>query len=104
MSFYVYMLECCDGSFYTGHTDDLDARVAAHRLGHQSAYTRKRRPVRLVFAAEFATRDEAFGRERQIKGWCRAKKRALMSSDWARLQELSRQHGARGAHGSTGSP
>jgi predicted GIY-YIG superfamily endonuclease len=98
VSFYVYMLRCVDGSIYTGHADNLEARLAAHRMRVFSGYTASRLPVRLIFQEQFATRDEAFARERQIKGWSRRKKLALASGDWAAMQRLS------AAHGSTGSP
>ncbi len=98
MSFYVYMLRCADGSIYTGHTDNLEARLAAHRMRVFSGYTASRLPVSLIFQEQFATRDEAFARERQIKGWSRRKKLALVSGDWAAMQRLS------AARGSTGSP
>ena len=98
MSFYLYILRCSDGSYYVGHTDDLETRVAAHNRGDIEGYTRGRRPVRLVFADEFPSREDALSRERQIKGWSRGKKEALMKSKWTRLARLSR------AHGSTGSP
>jgi len=98
MSFWVYILRCSDGSYYAGHTDDLEARFAAHQSGEMSGYTCSKRPVELVFAEEFASRDEAFQRERQIKGWSRPKKAALIRHDWDGLKRLSR------AHGSTGSP
>ena len=64
MSFYVYMLRCANGSYYVGHTDDLERRLAAHQNGEISGYTSSRRPVELVFTEEFASRDEAFLRER----------------------------------------
>ena len=98
MSFYVYILRCADGSYYTGHTDNLEKRLAAHNAGEIRGYTYSRRPVRLVFQEEFHSREEAFLRERRIKGWSRAKKEALMKGEWTSLQSLSR------AHGSTGSP
>ena len=98
MSFYVYMLRCADGSIYTGHADNLEARLAAHRMRVFSGYTASRLPVRLIFQEQFATRDEAFARERQIKGWSRRKKLALASGDWDAVQRLS------AADGSTSSP
>jgi len=98
MAFYVYILRCADGSYYTGHTDDLTTRLAAHRIGTFRGYTYSRRPVRLVFQQQFGSRDEAFAAERQIKRWTRRKKEALIRGDWALLERLSR------AHGSTGSP
>jgi len=89
MSFYVYILRCADGSYYVGHTDDLEDRISAHQRGEVPGYTHTRRPVRLMFADEFATRQEALERERQIKGWSRAKKEALIAGNWHRLQRLT---------------
>jgi predicted GIY-YIG superfamily endonuclease len=91
MSFWAYMLRCCDGSYYVGHSDDLEARVAAHQSGILKGYTQKRRPLALVWSQEFGERDEAFRAERQIKGWSRAKKEALIRGDWQALQLLSRK-------------
>lgn len=99
MAFYVYILRCHDGSYYTGHTDNLEARFAAHQSGQIQGYTFARRPVQLVFSEQFTSRQEAFERERQIKGWSRAKKEALIKQDWSRLKNL-----ARPASGSTSSP
>ena len=93
MSFHVYMLQCADGSIYTGHTDNLEARLAAHRLRVFSGYTASRLPVRLIFQEQFASREEAFAREQQIKGWTRRKKLALASGDWAAVQRFSTAHG-----------
>ena len=90
MSFCVYILRCADGSYYVGHTDDLEKRVAEHERGSITVYTRKRRPLLLVLSAEFYTREEAKERERHIKGWSRAKKEALINGNWERLQRLAR--------------
>ena len=90
MAFYVYILRCADDSFYTGHTEDLERRVAAHQQGQFPGYTHSRRPVKLVFAEEFVSRAEALERERQVKGWSRAKKSALVARDWERLFKLTR--------------
>ena len=91
MSFYAYMLRCSDGSYYVGHTDDLDSRIGAHQSGILTGYTHKRRPVRLVWCQEFSERDQTFVSERQIKGWSRAKKEALIRGDWDAIQLLSRK-------------
>jgi tRNA/rRNA methyltransferase len=91
MSFHTYMLLCADRSFYVGHTDDLDARFAAHQSGLLPGYTQGRRPVQLVWQQEFAEREQAFAVERQIKGWNRAKKEALIRNDWDAVQLLSRK-------------
>ena len=91
MSFHTYMLRCSDGSYYVGHTDDLEARFGAHQSGLLPGYTQKRRPVTLVWSQDFPERDQAFAAERQIKGWSRAKKEALIRGDWDALQLLSRK-------------
>ncbi len=103
MDFYTYMLRCSDGHYYVGHTDDLDARIAQHQAGAIPGYTEKRRPVTLVWSERFSHRDEAFAAERQIKGWSRAKKEALIQGDWGALRLLARKPVLRYA-GSTGSP
>ena len=89
MAFWAYILRCSDGSFYTGHTDDLERRVGAHQMGEVPGYTQRRRPVTLAWAQDFPSRLEALGAERQIKGWVRAKKEALIAGDWALLHELA---------------
>ncbi len=88
--FYVYMLKCADGSYYVGQTDDLSHRVAQHHAGTYPGYTCKRRPVELVWSSEMPSRHEAATCEKQIKGWSRAKKEALILGDWARISELGR--------------
>ena len=90
MDFYAYLLRCSDGSYYAGHTDQMEVRLAQHQAGALGGYTARRRPVELVWCDLFPTRDEAFAAERQIKGWTRAKKEALIAGDWERLQQLSR--------------
>lgn len=91
LGFWVYMLRCADDSFYVGHTDDLELRLAQHHGGFFGGYTSTRRPVTLVFAQEFPTRDDAIGREHQLKGWSRVKKRALVAADfWAGLSRSAR--------------
>ena len=91
MSFYAYMLLCRDGSYYRGHTEDLEVRLAMHELGETPGYTQTRRPVKLVWCQEFGTRYEALSAERQIKGWSRAKKQALINSDWDRISQLAKR-------------
>ena len=93
--FYLYILRCHDDSFYVGHTDDLERRMAEHDAGACGGYTARRRPVELVFVDEFQTRDEAKERERQVKGWSRAKKLALIRGDWGELMRLAKRYGAR---------
>ena len=91
MVFYVYILRCADGSYYTGHTDDIEARMHLHVTGAiKSCYTASRLPVEMVFLQEFATREEALSAELRIKGWSRAKKEAMMRADWGEVSRLSR--------------
>jgi putative endonuclease len=87
--FWVYILRCAEGSYYTGHTDDLDLRVAKHQLGEIDGYTSTRRPIELVYAQECATREEALSAELQIKGWGRKKKEAMMRGDWNEVRRLA---------------
>ncbi len=89
MAFHVYILRCSDRTYYTGHTDRLEARLFAHGQGEIQGYTQRRRPVCLVFSEEMPTRQDAIARERQIKGWSRAKKEALINRDWKRLITLA---------------
>lgn len=90
MPFYIYILRCADGSYYTGHTEDLEKRIDEHHMGAIPGYTQKRLPVELVFTDEFPSREDALDREKQIKGWSRSKKEALIAGDWERLVELSK--------------
>lgn len=90
MSFWVYILHCADGSYYTGHTDDLTKRLAEHQAGQGAGYTTIRRSVRLLFSEEFPTREEALASERRIKGWSRKKKEAMMRGDWMEVSRLAK--------------
>ena len=91
--FFVYILRCSDGSYYVGHTDDLEKRLDEHAEGLCGGYTVLRRPLELVFVDEFVTREETIERERQLKGWSRAKKEALIHGDWEQLRSLARRYG-----------
>ena len=84
--FFVYMLRCADDSYYTGHTDELELRVAKHQAGEMRGYTHDKQPVALVWSQETATREEALAAEMQIKGWSRSKKEALIRGDWTAIQ------------------
>ena len=89
--FWTYMLQCADGSYYIGHSEDLEYREAQHHAGtFRDCYTFKRRPLRLVWSQAFPTRIEALEAERRIKGWRRAKKQALIVGDWERIGQLAR--------------
>ena len=86
---YAYIVECADGSFYVGSTWDLERRIFEHNEGVGAAYTRRRRPVRLVWAGEFERIDEAFAMEKRIQGWSRAKRQALIDDRTEELSALS---------------
>ncbi len=89
---FVYILRCADGSYYCGTArHGLDARVAEHNSGHYGGYTATRRPVTLVFSQWFERVVDAIAAERQIKGWSRGKKEALMRGDFDGLRTLSRR-------------
>ncbi len=83
---WAYLLECADGSYYAGSTVDLERRVSQHNLGEGAAYTRTRRPVRVVWAAEFSRIDDAYAFEKRVQGWSRRKRLALIEG---RLSDLS---------------
>ncbi|MGB7873055.1 MAG: GIY-YIG nuclease family protein [Anaerolineales bacterium] len=89
MSYYVYILKCADGSYYTGSTDDLSKRLWQHQEGvTPGSYAFSRRPVELVWNEEVSTYREALTHERQIKGWSRAKKEALIRNDFEGIHEI----------------
>jgi putative endonuclease len=87
----VYILECSDGSYYTGVTNDLDRRLWEHETGFNTrCYTFKRRPVILKYQETTTDVKQAILWEKQIKGWSRKKKEALFKGDWEEVQRLSR--------------
>lgn len=90
MPFWAYMLHCNAGRFYSGHTDDLERRVAQHKAGYFGGSTKRFAPVELAWAQEFGTRDEAKAAELRIKGWSRAKKLALIRGDWDAISRLAK--------------
>jgi putative endonuclease len=88
-NYFVYMLLCADNSFYVGITNDPNRRFAEHNLGaDRDCYTYERRPVRLVHCSGFHEVLDAIRWEKQLKGWSRAKKRALMSDDWRAIHGI----------------
>jgi predicted GIY-YIG superfamily endonuclease len=89
--FFAYMLRCADGSYYLGHTDDLEKRMAEHHEGGTGGYTESRRPLQLVWSQAFVTREDALAAERQIKKWSRMKKQALADGDFARLSQVAKK-------------
>lgn len=89
---YIYILHCADGSYYVGLTKrHPEARLAEHNLGHFNGYTKRRRPVRLVYAQPFDRIVDAIEAERKLKGWSRAKKEALIQGDIASLKAFSKR-------------
>jgi len=86
---FVYILECSDGSYYTGSTTDIEQRIQQHQNGQGANHTKKRLPVKLVYLEEFQRIDDAFYREKQIQGWNRLKKEALIEKHYTQLPELS---------------
>ena len=86
---FVYILECADGSYYTGSTIDIEVRMRQHQDGRGSNHTKKRLPVKLIFLEEFQRIDDAFYREKQIQGWSREKKKVLIDREFNKLPELS---------------
>jgi putative endonuclease len=97
MGYWVYILKCSDGSYYTGSTSNLDLRVQQHMLGTVASYTKSRLPVELVYAESCDSPRQAKAWEKQIKGWSRAKKEALIRGDFNALVELSKSKSNRSA-------
>ena len=90
VAFWSYMLRCADGRYYTGHTDNLERRMGEHRTGGFCDYTSRRLPVDLVWSEAFPSRIEALQAERIVGGWSRAKKEALIRSDWKSVSFFAR--------------
>ncbi len=88
---YIYILLCADGSYYTGSTKNLELRLQQHQAGEGSNHTAKRLPVELIYVEEYPRIDEAFYREKQIQGWSRKKKEALIEGKLLDLPELARK-------------
>ena len=88
-TYWVYILECSDSSYYTGSSSNLEKRISEHQNGIIKGYTHSRRPVKLVYSEYFEDVYNAISAERQIKGWSRAKKQALIIGDFDLLKKLS---------------
>jgi len=89
---FVYILECSDGTYYTGVTSNLEKRVFEHKNGkHQDSYTFSRRPLKLVFFCEFTDINMAIEKEKQIKKCSQAKKEALIKGDYLALPNLAKK-------------
>ncbi|MBE8727837.1 GIY-YIG nuclease family protein [Flavobacterium hungaricum] len=89
--YYVYILKCSDGSYYTGVTNNINRRLNEHTYGtNQESYTYNKRPVELVFCTEFNDINHAILFEKQVKGWSRKKKEAIIIDKWEDLKKLSK--------------
>jgi putative endonuclease len=93
-NYFVYIVECSDGLYYTGVTNNVERRVLEHNQGiHAESFTYKRRPVALKYFERFQDINQAIHWEKQIKGWSRKKKEALFNDDWGRIKELAKSKG-----------
>ena len=92
MKGYMYILLCNDDSYYTGSTTDLERRLEQHFAGEGANHTKKHPPVKLLYYEEFDRIDDAFYREKQVQGWSRKKKEALINGQHDKLPELSRNY------------
>ena len=88
---FVYILVCSDGSYYVGSTRNLEHRVWQHSTGQGSTYTSTRLPIQLVFAQEYDNVGDAYAREKQIQGWSRKKREALIAGEFNELPRLSKK-------------
>ncbi|MBL4735872.1 MAG: GIY-YIG nuclease family protein [Flavobacteriales bacterium] len=89
MKGYTYILECSDDNYYVGSTVDIDRRLSEHTNGRGANFTKRYPPVKLVYLEIFIRIDDAFYREKQIQGWTRAKKLALIAENMERLKMLA---------------
>ena len=87
---HLYILRCANNTLCVGSTTNLEQRIKKHQSGWGAQYTCAHKPIELVYTEEYATYQEAFNRERQIKGWSRAKKEALIAGNFESLKRLSR--------------
>lgn len=92
---YMYILECANGRFYTGSTNNLPRRLWQHQNGFGANFTKKHQPVKLVYCEPFDRIQDAFYREKQIQGWSRRKKQALIENNPENLIEFSKIHSIR---------
>src|SRR5689334_12956689 len=99
---YMYILECADGSYYTGSTWDLEKRLWEHQNGLAANHTKKHLPIKLVYCEPYDRVEDAFRREKQVQGWSRRKKQALIEANKEKLIEYSRNYTQYGKLASTG--
>jgi len=89
MKGYMYILQCANGNYYTGSTKNLEKRLAQHQNGEGANFTKKHLPVKLIYFEEHQRIDKAFYREKQVQGWSRAKKEALINAQPEKLHKLA---------------
>jgi putative endonuclease len=87
----MYILECADGSYYIGSTKNLERRIPEHQQGLGAKYTSNRLPVKLVYGEEYDRVADAYAREKQVQGWRRAKREALIDGDPELLPALAKK-------------
>ncbi|MEO8149889.1 MAG: GIY-YIG nuclease family protein [Bacteroidia bacterium] len=92
MTGYMYILKCSNGAYYVGSTKDLELRLQQHQNCEGANFTKKHLPVELVYFEEFQRIDEAFYREKQVQGWSRKKKEALINGEHDKLPQLSKNY------------
>jgi putative endonuclease len=86
---WLYILKCCDGTYYTGSTKDLEKRIKEHQSGQGANYTKDRLPIKLIYTEEYRRVVDAFLREKQIQNWSHDKKRALIEKEYSELHTLA---------------
>ena len=91
LSAWMYILQCADGSYYVGSTTNLPLRIEEHNHGEGAEYTKRRFPVKLVYQEECMNIKDAFLREKQVQGWSRRKREALINGQFEKLSELSKK-------------
>ena len=89
---FMYILRCSDDSYYVGSCRNLEQRLWLHDMGEGAQYTKRRRPLRLVYSEEFTNVGEAFAREKQVQGWGREEREALMEGRYEDLVDLSKKN------------
>ncbi|MBK6937116.1 MAG: GIY-YIG nuclease family protein [Chitinophagaceae bacterium] len=93
-NYYVYIVQCSDGMYYTGVTNDLERRLREHNEGlNEKCFTFKRRPVQLKYEEHFNDIRNAIAWEKQVKGWSRKKKESLFIRDWSEISRLGKLKG-----------
>jgi putative endonuclease len=89
---FVYILKCADNSYYTGSTNNLESRLAQHHTGEGAYHTKSKLPVELIYFEEFQRIDDAYYREKQLHGWSRKKKEALIKGNYKLLPKLAKAY------------